>query len=259
MIKKDRIFDGLTQRFQRKVYGDDDPRGKIRLYIAQNDLMEQIPMHPAARILDAGGGMGQMSVWLAQQGHHVVLAEPSTEMLSAARTLITAAGLETQIQLQTTTIQSLAQTESVPYTGIIMHAVLEWLANPYTTLQQLLTVLAPGGWLSLMFFNQYSKEMRHLLAGDFAPILQGHIASDGQNGLAPISPLPPDEVLSWLPALGLELVSWSGVRCFYDYSHPEVRKRMALDELLQLERHYSQREPWRSLARYQHLICRKTS
>ncbi|MEZ5449276.1 MAG: methyltransferase domain-containing protein [Thiolinea sp.] len=256
-MKKDRIFDGLSQRFQRKIYSNDDPRGKIRLHIVQDDL-QALLKPPSQYLLDAGGGLGQMSIWLAQQGHFIVLAEPSEDMLVEARRNIQASRQTDNIKVQKASIQELVTQPEHAFDGIVLHAVLEWLAAPRTTLQQLLTLLKPSGWISIMFFNQNSKEMRHLLGGDFKPVLEQRLASDGHNGLAPISPLLPDEVLGWLPTLGLELLDWSGVRCFYDYSHPEVRKRMALDEILLLERRYSRREPWRSLARYQHIVCRKT-
>ena len=256
-MKKDRFFDGLTSNFQKKIYGD-DPRGKIRLYIVQDDLCQQNLIQKPQRLLDAGGGLGQMSIWLATQGHTVLLAEPSSEMLVEAHKNIIAAGQTAAIQLQNVSIQNLVeqQTDEL-FDGIVLHAVLEWLAEPRETLEQLLSLLKPQGWLSLMFFNQYAREMRYLLGGNFKALREQRIASDGNEGLAPISPLPPETVLSWLPELSLELVTWSGVRCFYDYAYIDIRKRMPLDELLLLERQYSQREPWRSLARYQHFICRK--
>jgi len=256
-MKKDRVFDGLSHSFQKKIYGD-DPRGKIRLHIVQDDLCQQ-HLHLAPQsILDAGGGLGQMSIWLAAQGHSVLLAEPSAEMLVEAHKNIIAAGQADAIQLQNASIQSLIEHDpSQRFDGIVLHAVLEWLAEPQATLEQLLTLLKPGGWLSLMFFNQYAREMRYLLGGNFKALREQRLGSDGNEGLAPISPLPPETVLAWLPELQLELMTWSGVRCFYDYAYVEIRKRMPLDELLVLERSYSQREPWRSLARYQHFFCRK--
>lgn len=256
-MKKDRVFDGLTRSFQKKIYGD-DPRGKIRLHIVQDDLCQQQLNTQAQFILDAGGGLGQMSIWLATQGHSVLLAEPSAEMLVDAHQNIIAAGQTEAIQLQNVDIQRLVeQSEAERFDGIVLHAVLEWLAEPRETLEQLLSLLKPQGWLSLMFFNQYAREMRYLLGGNFKALREQRIASDGNEGLAPISPLPPETVLSWLPELELELITWSGVRCFYDYAYVDIRKRMPLNELLALERSYSQREPWRSLARYQHFFCRK--
>lgn len=258
MSKQDRVFDGLVQRFQRQIY--DDPRGMIRLHILQDDLQPIVtrsaspsPLH----VLDAGGGLGQMAIWLAQQGHRVVLAEPSADMLAAAAVNIQQAGLEGAITLQQASVQELAVNAKARYDLITFHAVLEWLAHPRQGLEALLTCLKPGGWLSLMFFNYHSTVMRHLIAGDLETVRQGQLASDGKRGLAPISPLKPDEVQRWLPDLGLQLETWSGVRCFYDYMYRDVRNTIALQAVLPLEREYSRQEPWRSLARYQHMLCRR--
>lgn len=258
-MRQDRVFDGLAQRFQRSIY--DDPRGAIRLAILQDDLAALVVNTGGQplRILDAGGGLGQMAIWLAQQGHQVVLAEPSADMLQAAATAIQAAGLTDSIQLLPATVQELATHNLEPFDLITFHAVLEWLAQPRAVLEQLLTCLKPGGWLSLMFFNYHSSVMRHLIAGDLATVRQDAIASDGRQGLAPISPLKPDEVLAWLQPLGLRLETWSGVRCFYDYMYRDVRKTVKLEEVLPLERQYSRLEPWRSLARYQHMLCQSSS
>jgi S-adenosylmethionine-dependent methyltransferase len=257
-MRQDRIFDGLAQRFQRSIY--DDPRGIIRLAILQDDLhalVSDTATRPL-RILDAGGGLGQMAIWLAQQGHQVVLAEPSAEMLQRAEANIAAAGMQDAIQLRQSSVQDLNPAECGTFDLITFHAVLEWLAEPRAGLEHLLHCLKPGGWLSLMFFNHHSTVMRRLIAGDLDTVRRGEIASDGKKGLAPISPLKPDEVLSWLAPLGLELDTWSGVRSFYDYMYRDVRKTVAIAEVLPLERTYSRQEPWRSLARYQHMLCRKT-
>ena len=258
-MKHDRVFDGLANRFQRQIY--DDPRGMIRLAILQDDLMSSIvpatPQRRPLRVLDAGGGLGQMSIWLAQHGHSVVLAEPSAEMLHRAQATIAEECLQDSIELVQATVQELVESGCEPFDFITFHAVMEWLAEPRVVLEQLLTCLKPGGQVSLMFFNYHSTVMRRLIAGDLATVQAGDIASDGRKGLAPISPLKPDEVLSWLEPLGLELETWSGVRCFYDYMYRDVRRSAVLDEVLPLERAYSQQEPWRSLARYQHMLCRK--
>ncbi|PID34353.1 MAG: SAM-dependent methyltransferase [Thiotrichales bacterium] len=258
-MKHDRIFDGLAHCFQRKIYSNNDPRGAIRLHIVQQDLLQHLFMFQPLQALDAGGGMGQMTGWLAAQGHSVTLVEPSREMLQVAQRQfeLDKALDPTKINLQQCTIQFFTEENDTEFDLVVCHAVLEWLADPQQTLAQLLAALKQGGYLSLMFFNRNAKVMRHLLGGDLQTVLDNRIASDGNNGLAPISPLLPEEVAGWLPELGLELVSWSGVRCFYDYSHPEVRKKMVLDEVLELERRFSRQEPWRSLARYQHMICRR--
>jgi S-adenosylmethionine-dependent methyltransferase len=254
--KQDRVFDGLSHRFQRQIY--DDPRGIIRLAILQDDLADYVMNQPQPlRILDAGGGLGQMAIWLAQQGHEVLLAEPSAEMLEKALMNIEAAQVQDKVTLKQASVQDLAADNLTPFDVITFHAVLEWLAEPREGLEQLLTYLKPDGLLSLMFFNYHSTVMRRLIAGDLKTVQKGQIASDGKKGLAPISPLKPEIVQSWLPELGLAVETWSGVRCFYDYMYRDVRKMADINEVLPLEREYSQQEPWRSMARYQHMLCRK--
>ncbi|WP_020558282.1 methyltransferase domain-containing protein [Thiofilum flexile] len=257
-MSQDRVFDGLSQRFQRTIYANHDPRGMIRLHITQDDLSKLFKnLPPTHQALDIGAGLGQMSLWLAEQGWTVTLSEPSAEMLTQAQALVQNSAYTQQIELLNHSIQTLPSHYSQHFDLIICHAVLEWLAEPQTTLQTLTHYLKPDGYLSLMFFNRTSTEFRHLIAGNLDAVLEQRIASDGQKGLAPISPLLPDEVLSWLPELGLELVQWSGIRCFYDYTYHKIRKTLPLDKVIQLERHYSQIEPWRSLARYQHFILKK--
>src|ERR1700712_2378719 len=88
---KDRHFDELATRFAEKIYGG--AKGAIRLAVLQADLSEALPARPL-RVLDIGAGLGHMSLWLAQQGHAVTLAEPAAPMLEGARQRFAEAGLE---------------------------------------------------------------------------------------------------------------------------------------------------------------------
>lgn len=256
---KDRVFDGLAGRFQHKIY--DDPRGSIRLNILQDDLapliLRNTPDKKALHILDAGGGLGQMAIWLAQQGHRVTLMEPSAEMLQRAENEIQKAGLQDSIHMVRASVQEFATTGCEPFDMITFHAVLEWLARPREVLEQLLECLRPGGWLSLMFFNYHSSVMRHLIGGDLEAVRKNTIAGNSNAGITPISPLKPEKVQEWLKDMELVIETWSGIRCFYDYMHPTIRKKADLEEVLPLERAYSQQEPFRSMARYQHMLCWK--
>lgn len=84
-------FDDLAPKFQRKIYGG--IKGRVRLAVLK-DLAQFLPrafdktnIRPL-RILDAGGGYGPFSLYLAQIGHHVTLCDISTKMLEKARQLI---------------------------------------------------------------------------------------------------------------------------------------------------------------------------
>ncbi len=85
----DRHFDELATRFAEKIYGG--AKGAIRLAVLQADLAEILPPRPL-RVLDIGAGLGHMSLWLAQQGHAVTLAEPAEPMLQGARQQFADAG-----------------------------------------------------------------------------------------------------------------------------------------------------------------------
>lgn len=51
-----------------------------------------------SRVLDIGGGPGRYAIWLARQGHRVVLADLSPDLLAIARERIRAAGVESLVE-----------------------------------------------------------------------------------------------------------------------------------------------------------------
>lgn len=280
---QDYIFHGLATQFSQHIYHN--PKGQIRLAIVQDDLQQHLPLlaqpSPNDRILDMGGGLGQMSLWFAQQGHRVTFVEPADDLFAHAQQRFEAekvterihsvhASLQAFTQNRSTQDSAHEQTHDQSYDLIIFHAVLEWLAEPKATLQRLLHCLKPQGYLSLLFYNQHSAVMRSLLVADFQRIQQERIAANIQNtnnkqqkkGFTPISPLTPDEVFVWFKEWGYKMECWSGVRSFYDYMRPEARTWCnktpeKLAELIEMEKRYAKQEPWRSMARYQHLIMKK--
>ncbi len=73
----DNPFEGAVEReIHRRVFEAEIPRG--------------------ARVLDLGGGPGHWTIWLAQRGNRVVLADLSPAMLTIARREIAAAGVAVQ-------------------------------------------------------------------------------------------------------------------------------------------------------------------
>ncbi len=184
----DRHFDELATRFAEKIYGG--AKGAIRLAVLQADLAEALPERPL-RVLDIGAGLGHMSLWLAGRGHGVTLAEPAQPMLEAARQRFAEAG-------QTATFieapwQDLLGQLTEPYDLVLCHAVLEWLAEPLAILPVLHQLRAPGGWLSLAFYNRDALIYRNLLKGHFRKLRKNRFAGEGQS-LTPQDPLDPREL-----------------------------------------------------------------
>lgn len=253
---QDRNFDDLADQFARRVYGGS--KGRIRLALLERDLREAVPglygEGPRLRILDAGGGEGQFSQTLAALGHSVALCDLSAEMVQRAQASVQAAGLAERMRCFQASVQELPVGEG--YDLVLFHAVLEWVADPFATLQAVLRQVRPGGQLSLMFYNLHSTVFRSVVRGFLDKVLAGDLRGKGR-GLTPISPLEPEQVLAWLAEAGWEVQLRSGVRVFHDYMHHDIRKQQGAVVLLALELRYSRLEPYRALARYYHVVARR--
>src|SRR2546426_2528522 len=151
-MSADVVFDGLADDFERDIY--DSSKGYIRLNVLWHDLSEGLPRFQEGnwRILDAGGGMGQIALRLATLGHTIVLCDPSTEMLAKAESKLQAQELRDRVQLIESSIQQLPERVSGQFDVILCHAVLEWLAAPQDALLSLRPFLLPHGYLSLMYY-----------------------------------------------------------------------------------------------------------
>jgi S-adenosylmethionine-dependent methyltransferase len=250
-------FDALAERFERKIYGSE--KGHLRLHLLWDDMQTALPPLQAGkplRILDAGGGLGQISQRLAALGHHVVLAEPAAAMLERARQQFIEQAIDTsRVQFVQASIQTLADVlPQQTFDGVVCHAVLEWLAEPEKTLTQLLPWVAQGGWLSLAFYNRESIVWKNLLKGN----VQRALAADmkGEEGsLTPQSPLSPPDVLAWLQQQGMQSKQVTGIRCLHDYLFPQAK--IDADTMLKLERDLGRQEPYKWLGRYIHVIAEK--
>ncbi|MDT3708690.1 MAG: methyltransferase domain-containing protein [Pseudomonadaceae bacterium] len=245
----DRHFDELAARFAEKIYGG--AKGAIRLAVLQADLAEVLAPRPL-RVLDIGAGLGHMSLWLAQQGHDVTLAEPAAPMLEGARARFAEAGQHaTFIQAPWQEVETLVDGR---FDLVICHAVLEWLAEPQAILPLLHHLTASDGWLSLAFYNRDALIYRNLLKGHFKKLRAQSFAGERQS-LTPQQPLDPRELATQLAPLW-QVEHRSGVRVFHDYMPPEFQVRTEPAELLEMELAYRRHPTFAGLGRYLHWLCR---
>ncbi|WP_339486702.1 methyltransferase domain-containing protein [Pseudomonas sp. EL_65y_Pfl2_R95] len=245
----DRHFDELATRFAEKIYGG--AKGAIRLAVLQADLAEALPDSPL-RVLDIGAGLGHMSLWLAQRGHQVTLAEPAEPMLNGARQRFAEAGVEaTFIQAPW---QDLLGQGHQPFDVVICHAVLEWLAEPHSILPVLHQLTAPGGWLSLAFYNKDALIYRNLLKGHFRKLRKAEFAGEKQS-LTPQRPVDPHELATQL-SVDWQVEIQSGVRVFHDYMPHDFQLKAELIDLLEMELAYRRHPTFAGLGRYLHWVCR---
>ncbi len=253
---RDRNFDDIAEKFARNIYGT--TKGQLRQAILWQDLdqlLDVLPQRPL-RILDAGGGEGQTAIRMAERGHQVTLCDLSSEMLTRAQRASQEKAVSGNMQFIHCAAQEIGQHLESPVDLILFHAVLEWVSDPLAVLNALWETLAPGGALSLMFYNANGLLMHNMVAGNFAYVQQG-MPKRKKRTLSPDHPRNPDDVYRWLEQIGWTITGKTGVRVFHDYLREKHRQRDEFEELLELETRYCRQEPYISLGRYIHVTARK--
>jgi S-adenosylmethionine-dependent methyltransferase len=254
MVKKDRNFDKLVSKFEEKVYGT--VKGEWRLKLLKEDLAN-LHAQSDLNIWDAGCGLAQISQWFAQanRGHNLTLCDLSFQMINEAQFRFEELGLSARF-LHGPSQQLAEQLED--FDLILFHAVLEWLAEPKTTLQKLCEKVKPNGYLSLLFYNRNAIVYTNLLKGEWR---WQHLLADAYMGkvrnLTPPHPHYPHEVLDWLTEWGFSVEAHTGIRVFHDYLTHEVREKSNEQELMALEYRYCRMPTYRDMGRYIHLLAKR--
>lgn len=258
MNTEDRNFDALAERFERRVYGG--LKGEIRLAVLWRDLGEYLQRHEPANggglsVLDLGGGLAQISIRLAAQGHSVLYNDLSETMLEKARVAAQSAGVESQFRWQPGSYQSLLEDSGETFDLVLCHALLEWLAEPAQLLPQLRPALADGGLLSLCYYNPAGRDYRNLIRGNFDLLNRGEDYLADTGSLTPNSACDRETVLEWLAQNGFRVIEESGIRVFHDYVVDRRGGHQHDDQVLDMELRYSRRAPHKWMGRYQHIIA----
>ena len=248
--KTDRSFDGIAAKFAHNIYSS--TKGKLRQVVLLRDLAELRLLQQPCHILDVGAGQGQLALALAAQGHTVHLTDISADMLQLAQQQALAQGAD-NVSFQQIGLAELVATHRQQYQLVLCHAMLEWLAQPELAIAQLRQLVAPGGVLSLVFYNKDAKRFGNILFGNF-----DYVAADFQVkkkvSLNPQHPLVPADVMQWCQQAGFSVLAKTGVRCFHDYLRDRALQQSHFEQLLALELQYNRIEPYASLGRYQHLL-----
>lgn len=255
----DRNFDGIADRFRKNIYGN--PKGELRLALCWRELMTQLPVLNQSsnlQVWDAGGGLGQMSIRLAELGHKVQLNDISADMLAIAAQDIAAAGFDERVSLTHGSIQAMTDSFIATHPSfdlVLCHAVLEWVAEPQDVIAALVAGMRPGAHLSLMFYNLNALILSNMAKGNLYKLRDRDFAGH-PGGLTPPAPRQPQEMIATLEAAGLEIVAKRGIRLVYDLMPRVVRAERSVDDVLALEWQYGDQEPFWALGRYVHLLCR---
>src|SRR5229473_292471 len=135
--------------------------GHMRYVLAQKNLLLLHAIDHPLRILDAAGGNGQNTRWLAGQGHSVTLLDSNPAMLDQAKQALADEGLLDRCQLVEGTIEKVA--ELLPHGQfdlVLCHHIIEYLNDPRQLLKELHKVTSAKGELSLITLNPVSEVIR---------------------------------------------------------------------------------------------------
>jgi len=234
-----------------------------RLAELRDQVRRVLPPAPA-EVVDAGGGTGQLAVPLAADGWRVRVLDPSAAML--ATLLERAAELGPEVAARVAAIQGDAAQAAellgeATADAVLCHGVLEVVPDPAATVAALARVLRPGGVLSLLAVNRARLATRAARRGDYAEALRllddpvVHPHSQARAGSTQARAWTPQELRPWLLDAGLELTGEHGLHAFADA--PPDADADQLEARRRLEHLAADREPYRWMAEFIHLVARR--
>jgi S-adenosylmethionine-dependent methyltransferase len=257
--------------FDAKAEAWDDytatPLGRLRQELTLRHVIQSLPStRSGLSVLDAGGGTGSYAIPLARQGHHIHLLDFSPRMLAIAQQKIeqAAPSLLKHIDFWCAPVEEITQRSlSDQFDVVLCHTLLEYVASPRSVLRSLISVLRPGGLVSLLFTNPYADAIRWAVVKmdlEKAHLALHQTASSADLFGLPRRGLPADIVREAMDQAEVQIVAEYGVRIFADYMPPErLTDGEFFARVLELEEAASALHPYRLFARYHQMLGRKAA
>jgi len=237
-------------------------RGHIRQELTREQLTDYLGRVPLW-IADIGGGDGRDTLWLAAQGHNVVMADPSDEMIAKAETALKAADPKVAQRVKLLKGEAedvLKRCKPGSFDMALSHGVLMYLVRPELHLQDLSRLCKPGGLVSLLTKGYGGTLMRLAAAGDVEA--SAHLVHSGQsiNALGVITEAyDPGQIENMIEDANLRVVDWFGVRVLFDQDQRQLQDvaPRELAEILKLERNAATDLSLRGVGQMLHFIAEK--
>jgi SAM-dependent methyltransferase len=165
---------------------------------------------PGKRVLDAGCGSGRWTYGLLKLGAHVVALDQSQGGLNAARALVESEGLGPGEFYQKDLLK--LDLEPNSFDLVWCFGVAHHTENPIQVMKNVITVLAPGGWLFMMLYGfpesvdafreqaMYEEWRRRLLPLPFTEkvaILKQHYPPELVHGYFDAFSPPINDLFTW--------------------------------------------------------------
>jgi S-adenosylmethionine-dependent methyltransferase len=228
-------------------------KGRVRFELLLGQVLAALPAAPA-RVVDAGGGTGQLAVALARRGYQVTVVDTSAAMLATCAQRAAGEGAEVAARLATVQGDAAdlpALLGEAGQAAAVCHDLITQVDDPAAVLAGLAGVLRDGGVLSLSFANRDWLVLRAGRRGEHGAALR---LVHGREKAAPAMTLA--EAEAELERAGFEPVAACGVGVFVDGGDDDLDP-VQLAALVELERLVAAREPYRSSARTVHVVGRR--
>ncbi|HWE60452.1 MAG TPA: methyltransferase domain-containing protein [Chloroflexota bacterium] len=153
------------QEWLRLTRPDD---GALEFHLTCHLLGTYLP--PQAHVLDIGAGPGRYSIWLAQQGHRVVLADLSPELLRIAREKVADTDVANQVEeIVEADACDLSRWGDASFDAVLSLGPFYHLPDPGDhdrAARELVRVLRPGGHAFVALMPRYAFLRRTLAIFD---------------------------------------------------------------------------------------------
>lgn len=174
---------------------------------------------PAGRVLDMGGGPGRYTIWLAQRGYTVTLADLSPNLLAIAREQIAQAGVAGQVEaIVEADACDLSRWADGSFASVLSLGPFYHLPDPADRARaasELARVLQPGGIAAVALMPRLAflrrtlalvDERSHLLDQEFMAHLfdQGMFTNDIPGRMTAGYGVEPEQVGLFFARFGLE-------------------------------------------------------
>src|SRR5262249_48040128 len=108
--------------------------------------IQDLGLHPGARILEVGCGAGLLTIALARGGYTVDALDSTMTMLQMTRNDAAHHGVQEQIRMHSADVHALPF-QAHTFDLVIAIGVIPWLHSERLALREMQRVLKPGGFL----------------------------------------------------------------------------------------------------------------